>query len=155
VAFESKGGEAVDEDDGEAGGGRRCGPHLRIDGWGTLPEGGDGGGVEGAAEVGAAEVGASLGGVGLDEKRLEVAGLEAADEEGGVEGGVDGVAGQGVVELEAEVVLRGEVWAGVGLPAEMKGEAGGGGWRWCWAGWGVVGHLQECRLRFEIRGGRG
>jgi hypothetical protein len=82
-------------------------------------EGGDGGGVEGSAEVGAAEVGFAVGGVGLEEERLQVAGLETAEEEVGVERGVDGVAGEGVVELEAEVIGGGDRGAGV-----AEGEAG-------------------------------
>jgi hypothetical protein len=61
--------------------------------------------------------------------------VETAEEQGGVELGVDGVAGQGMVELKAEVVGGGEVGRGV-----AEGEAGCGGEWGSGTGWGGVGH---------------
>ncbi len=95
----------------------------------------DGVGMEHAAEVGAAEVGFPVGCGALQEDGLQPAGGESALEQGEVEWGVDGVSGEGVIELEAEVVVcglrRGDV---------AKGEAGGGGDGCDRADWCGVGH---------------
>jgi hypothetical protein len=54
---------------------------------------------------------------------LQAASAEAGEEELGVEWGVDGVAGEGVVELEAEVLADGDGWAGA---AQRDARCGGG-----------------------------
>jgi hypothetical protein len=115
--------------------------------------------VEGAAKVGTAEVGAAkLGGggvggehgvdAGADEVALQVPGLEASEEELDVERGVDGVAGLGVVELEAEVLADRDGRAGAAQRDASGGRRGsrerrggrgvgagasgwGGVWHWC------------------------
>jgi hypothetical protein len=81
--------------------------------------------VEGAAEVWTAEVGAAGVGAGVDgtveKERMEMTGAEGVGEGLGVEFGVDGVAGEGVVELEVEVVGGGD-----GRSRAAKREASGG-----------------------------
>jgi len=64
--------------------------------------------VEGAAKVGTAEISAAVGCVAAKKDRLEAAVAEAALQGGDVERGVDGVAGECVVQLEAELVVGGE-----------------------------------------------
>ncbi len=81
------------------------------------------------------EVGLSVGRGAVEEDGLEATLNEAALEQGDVEGRVDGVAGEGVVELEAEVGrgrLRGRNGA--------EGQASGGGQRFGWAVWVRSGH---------------
>jgi hypothetical protein len=81
--------------------------------------------VEGAAEVWTAEVGAAGVGAAVDgaveKERLEAAGAEGAGKGLGVELSVDGIASEGVVELEIEVVCGGD-----GRSRAAKGVASGG-----------------------------
>lgn len=100
-----------------------------------LLEGGDGVGVEGAAEVRAAEVGGAVRRVAAQQQGCEAALAETAFEQDGVERGVDGVAGEGVVELKVEVLARGD-----GCARAAEREPRGGGERLGWPGWGGVGH---------------
>jgi hypothetical protein len=104
--------------------------------------------VKGAAEVWAAEVGAAelvgrgVGGeegvdAGVQEDGFQAAFGEAALEPGEVEGRMDGVAGEGVVELKAEVRV-GRLRGRNGAEGEARGDGKGrerAGWRgighWC------------------------
>jgi hypothetical protein len=140
VAFEGEGAEAVGEEEEDLGGLRLMrGELLKIQ---------DGVGVERAAEVGAAEVSAAEFGdgsvgrehgvdAGVERVALEAAGVEAGEEELSVKRGVDGVSGEGVVELEAEVLANRD-----GRPGGAQRDAGRGGGRRgerCGGGCGAAG----------------
>jgi hypothetical protein len=75
---------------------------------------------------------------------LEAAGFEAGLDQGEVEWGVDGVAGEGVIKLEAEVVPREEgrvgLCLGLCLVSKVQGESRCRRELRCWPGWRVAGH---------------
>jgi len=103
-------------------------------------EGFDGCGAEGAAEVGAAEVFFAVACGAAEGEWREAAGVKATFEEWNIERGMDGVAGEGVVELEAKMLVRGDGLAGVGLIPEMQRKAGSRGRECGRPGWSRTGH---------------
>jgi hypothetical protein len=80
----------------------------------------------------------------VEKDGLEAASLEAGLDQGEVEWGVDGVAGEGVVQLEAEVVLGEEGRVGLCLclrqVSKVQGESRCGGELRGRPGWRVAGH---------------
>ena len=145
MALNGEGGETVGEDEEEPNAGWCGGPKyrgfsasLRFGRNDSFSERCDGVRVEGAAEVGAAEVGAAIGRGAMEEDGFEIALAEALEEQVGVELRVHGIAGEGVVELEAKMVLCGDGHAGA-----TEREARGGVPGWMEAGWSGVGHSPE------------
>jgi len=110
LAVGGEGAQAVGEDQGDV-----------VVSWLVLFECLAGGIVEAAAEVGAEEVGRAVGGGGAEVKDGVIEQGEVGFESGGVEGLVDGVAGEGVGELEVEQGAGGEGAAGA-----AEGDARGG-----------------------------
>ncbi len=77
--------------------------------------------MEGATEVGAEEVGFPVRRCGAQREAFDSALAQAAQQQRQVEFGVDGIAGQRVVQLEAQMIVRGD---GAAVRAERKTSGG-------------------------------